>query len=272
MDYQNIFFKTSKIPYCECRHTIDSINHYKPHIHKSFSIGAIESGVSEFIGKNSKVLLKNNTLVAINPFVLHACNPLNSTARSYYMLYLDKGYCYNLQKSIFKDIDEFLPVNDILIEDRNVVDSYFMLVKTLFSKEALILEKEAVIESFCIELFSRYCDKKRVVVTGKSQKEEIEIIKNYLKKNLTKNPNLNELAEVAKISKYHLIRTFKKYEGITPHKYLLNLKIEYAKELLSKNMPISFVALEVGLNDQSHLNRIFKQYFACTPKEYKKVF
>ncbi len=271
MSYRNKIFKTPKIPYIECRYTINSLNHYKPHKHQCLSIGAIKSGKSEFISKYKKIMLDNKCLVIINPEVVHACNPKNDTARSYYMLYLDTNYCYNLQKSIFSNISSFLPLKETLARDKESVNLYFELVKILFDKNKLILQKEEAIESFCINLFSKYCENRAITKIKYKNKEAVEIVKNYLKNNICNNPSLEELSKIAKTNQYHLIRLFKRYNGMTPHQYLLNLKAEYAKELLAKDMTISSVALEVGLNDQSHLNRVFKSYSACTPKEYKNA-
>ena len=71
------------------------------------------------------------------------------------------------------------------------------------------------------------------------------------------------------------IKIFKKQFHISPHKYLLNCKINKAKELLSQGMDTIEVAYTVGFYDQSHFANVFKRYVAATPNEYKnntKVF
>jgi len=65
---------------------------------------------------------------------------------------------------------------------------------------------------------------------------------------------------------------FKKEYGLSPHAYILNLKVNMAKDLLedrNNNKNLSEIALESGFYDQSHLNRNFKKSFAITPKNYR---
>ena len=59
---------------------------------------------------------------------------------------------------------------------------------------------------------------------------------------------------------------------MTPHAYLLNIKINKAKELLKQGYTIVDTALECGFTDQSHFHRNFLKIVATTPKEYQKNF
>ncbi len=61
---------------------------------------------------------------------------------------------------------------------------------------------------------------------------------------------------------------FRAHTGITPHAYLSNIRANRAKEMMDEQIPLSQVALDVGLFDQSHLNRIFKKVFGITPGLY----
>jgi AraC-like DNA-binding protein len=54
--------------------------------------------------------------------------------------------------------------------------------------------------------------------------------------------------------------------NITPYQYILNLRIELARELMDK-LPLAIVAQEAGFSDESHLIREFKKRFGFTPKK-----
>ncbi|MFT5660701.1 MAG: AraC-like DNA-binding protein, partial [Sulfurimonas sp.] len=82
--------------------------------------------------------------------------------------------------------------------------------------------------------------------------------------------SLDDISRYMGLSIVHVLRIFKKEFGLPIHSYLLNKKVHLAKELLSKNMPISEVAQTSGFFDQSHLNKSFKRVFQLTPNEYKK--
>ena len=87
--------------------------------------------------------------------------------------------------------------------------------------------------------------------------------------NIAEDLSIEELSLVAGISKFHFIRLFRGQFGLTPHQYILNLKINKARSLLEAGRPPSDVAQEFGFFDVSHLNRHFKRSFGITPKQYQ---
>jgi AraC-like DNA-binding protein len=85
---------------------------------------------------------------------------------------------------------------------------------------------------------------------------------------LQENLSLEMLAVIAGCTSFHLMRLFKKHLGMSPHSYLVQLRLERAKELLSQGNPIADAALRAGFSDQSHLTRRFKQRYGLTPGTY----
>lgn len=80
--------------------------------------------------------------------------------------------------------------------------------------------------------------------------------------------SLDEAAETAGLSRYHFLRVFKKATGVPPHAYRTVKRIEVAKLLINKGIPISQVALETGFSNQSHFTNTFKNYIGSTPRQY----
>ena len=269
---QNRFFKDPALPHVECRHTYDSDAHYTPHRHATLSIGAITEGVASFTSGDQTRILPPDSLIVLNPETVHACNPIEGEARSYKMLYLDTDWCAQLQAGLFGEVESFVPLSRILIDDEDLLRGYHSLVDLLLDPQALYLEKEEALESFAVSLFGRYCDRRsRPESIPPLQRQRVECIREYLREHLRDNPTTADLAQAAGVSSSHLIRLFGEATGLSPRRYLFELRIEKARELLSTTeMPIAEIALEVGFFDQSHLNRVFKQIVACTPHEYRK--
>lgn len=105
--------------------------------------------------------------------------------------------------------------------------------------------------------------------TGKSINPAIEYIHaNYYKENIT----VEHLAALCGISTVHLRNTFIKKFAMSPIKYINNLKMTRAKELLrSQFYTISQVCFLSGYNDESYFSREFKKAFHVTPGEYAKA-
>jgi AraC-like DNA-binding protein len=84
-------------------------------------------------------------------------------------------------------------------------------------------------------------------------------------------PTIKELANYVNLNPFQTIRIFRETFGVTPHAYLLSLKVSRAKDLLRSGTTISEVAMELGFVDQSHLHRNFKKMTGATPGEYRKA-
>ena len=76
------------------------------------------------------------------------------------------------------------------------------------------------------------------------------------------------------ISKSECCRCFKRVLQFTPIEYLMRYRILKAATMIQDNDPayrnISDLAFNVGFNNVSYFNKVFKQYVKCTPSEYKK--
>ncbi|MDM9379867.1 AraC family transcriptional regulator [Chlorogloeopsis sp. ULAP01] len=97
--------------------------------------------------------------------------------------------------------------------------------------------------------------------------EQVSRTIDYMHAHLDQDISLEVLAQSVNLSPSHLRRLFKQATGMAPHQYLINLRINRAKELLlSGGFSVNEVAAEVGFADQSHLHRHFKRIFGVTPK------
>jgi AraC-like DNA-binding protein len=86
------------------------------------------------------------------------------------------------------------------------------------------------------------------------------------------NPTLEQLAEVAGLSKYHFLRQFSQVVGMTPGAYLRTLRLCHAaRKLRTTDMPILEVALSVGFADHPSFSRAFARYMGMTPSEYQRL-
>jgi len=255
------------LPFAECRYSTNSGRQYKPHMHKSFSIGAINCGKVIYHVNGQRGLLMPGTLALINPELMHACNPVKETIRSYHMLYLSTKWCLKLQQSLWQT-KTFIPVNTISLKDGRLYSQYINLMETMKGKKDA-LEKEELLAELVEAVFKRACTE-----TGKQSNPALDIkaIKLQLSTKLDQELTLSQLSKDLHANPYTLLRQFKRATGITPHAYRINFRIELARHLLRQGMEISQVALSCGFFDQSHFHRHFKAMTTVTPKEYQINF
>lgn len=115
-----------------------------------------------------------------------------------------------------------------------------------------------------IEAFGGIGDGKHA--TTKPVRRAMELLRDRLGESLS----LDELANHAGLDKFHLCRAFRAQVGMPPHAYLTRLRIMRAKHLLGRGVKPGDVALQVGLYDQSQLNRHFRRLVGVTPGQFAR--
>jgi AraC-like DNA-binding protein len=119
-------------------------------------------------------------------------------------------------------------------------------------------------------LIQRHSDKQQSMRPLGNEIAAVKRAKEYLTENFNKNISLESLAQIAYLSPFHLLRAFRKAVGLPPHEYLINVRVEHARQLLAQGRAITDVAFETGFCDQCHLNRHFKRIVGVTPGHYLK--
>lgn len=83
---------------------------------------------------------------------------------------------------------------------------------------------------------------------------------------------LDELArELGGITTFHLLRVFRAEVGLTPHQFLIHVRIARARDRLRAGVPAAAVAQDVGFGDQSHFHRHFRRIVGVTPGAYARA-
>jgi len=104
-------------------------------------------------------------------------------------------------------------------------------------------------------------------------KKEIELVINYITTNYDKKISLDDLCDIIHVSKFHFLKLFKTYTGFTPYEYLINHRINKAKQLLKNtDSAVREVCINVGFNDESSFIKQFKMATGYTPLNYRRFF
>ncbi len=91
----------------------------------------------------------------------------------------------------------------------------------------------------------------------------------YLHRNAQAQPSLDELAGALQLSPFHLQRTFRRWVGVSPKRYLQNLTAETAKRALRDGASVLAASYLAGLSSPGRLHDLFVTLESLTPGEYK---
>ncbi len=111
---------------------------------------------------------------------------------------------------------------------------------------------------------------KAVVFNNQPQIDAVIAVRDYINTHYATDLNLKELSETQCISKFHLLRLFKKYYGQTPRQYLIDQRIKAAKKHLSNGMSVTQTCFAVGFESPGSFSVLFKSKVGQSPSLFRK--
>ncbi|WP_353778076.1 helix-turn-helix domain-containing protein [Winogradskyella sp. 3972H.M.0a.05] len=111
---------------------------------------------------------------------------------------------------------------------------------------------------------------RNAVYSNDKQIETVIAIRNFINNNYESDINLDLLSHIRFVSKYHLLRLFKRYYGLTPRQYLMDKRIEKSKEYLKNGASVTETCFAVGFNSLGSFSTLFKTKTGKSPTEYQK--
>ena len=111
---------------------------------------------------------------------------------------------------------------------------------------------------------------KNTCYSNDKQIETVIATRNFIDNNFDTNLNLDLLSHLQLVSKYHLLRLFKKYYGQTPSQYLMDKRIEKSKEYLKNGMTVTETCFAIGFESLGSFSTLFKNKIGKSPAKFQK--
>lgn len=155
------------------------------------------------------------------------------------------------------------------ISDTDLFESLHAVHQDRLARNPIRIEAE-VLRKPLQEIIMRYALYPDETLSALSEQDPILRAARFLRRNFALNPNLDQLADEVGLSKYHLLREFKKRLGTTPHRHLMSIRDQQARSLLLEGLPANEVAKRCGYCNPSHLCNSLKTHFGVSPGELLK--
>ncbi|MDX2214023.1 MAG: AraC family transcriptional regulator [Oculatellaceae cyanobacterium bins.114] len=132
------------------------------------------------------------------------------------------------------------------------------------------LYAEAIAQTLAIHLLRNYSVRtlpNKISTSDGLPKHKLHQIIDYIHNSLHGDLSLSQMATVIGMSAYHFSRLFKQSTGLSPYQYVIQCRLERAKELLQhSDLTIAQIAYTTGFSNQSHLTQQFKRHYQTTPQ------
>lgn len=245
--------------------TLVSNHHFPRHAHDQFGLGLIAFGAQRSWSNVGVVDAGAGDTIMVNPGEIHDGIPFAGNARGWRIVYFEpKTLARLLSEEFTKPVEIATPV----ARDPLLAQNFARLFARLTDSYPDPLAAEEGLIRTLMSLLRRH-GVARPRFGGPSPRvaKAIRRLDSAPQQPVT----LAELAALSGVSRFQLLRGFVRELGITPHAYLVQLRVRLARRLLAQGHTPAQAALLAGFADQSHLTRAFVRQVGITPGRYREA-
>jgi len=236
--------------------------------HEQFSIAAVIEGTFTYRGDTGTAVLHPGAFLLGNSATCYECGHDHSTGYRCISFHFSPAYFAEVAASIagsgrYRFPTPMLPVTPKLLPWLVRIEARTALAEGLDMDESAPHLMEAVIGAVSATTPSPVC------VSARDARRVGDTLR-YIELHAADALDLETLAGVAIMSKYHFLRTFRHIVGMTPYQFLLSVRMRRAAvRLATSSEPVSAVAFETGFGDLSTFNGRFRDVFGMSPTAYR---
>jgi AraC-like DNA-binding protein len=247
---------------------LDSDRHFGRHWHAVFGLGLLDYGAQRSASGRGVVEAFAGDIITTNPGEVHDGQPLGGPSRRWRMVYIDPAVMASMTGIPQVTTNPALELTRPVLQDAYLRQALARLLAQLQRWDAGAFTNVADALA-CEESLVTVC---AVVQAGPPQpqverrvRDDLHHVRERLADVPLESPTLTELAVMAGISKFQLLRRFEKAYGLTPYAWLLQQRTERARHLIRSGASLADAAAASGFADQSHMTRVFTRQFGFTP-------
>jgi AraC-like DNA-binding protein len=263
------FWRNPRYDGLECLSATFFTHRFPQHTHDTYVMGVVNAGCTAYRQGGVKIYAGAGDICVINPGVVHDGGAFDR-GFSYRMTYPSVALIKELAEDVMGRAVHVAPsFRAPTMRDNEVVELFRSAHERMEAGEEAVGADEELIAAYGLMLL-RYADLDPPSFNGREPKR-IGRARAFLEQNFSAPTDLQTLADLADLSRFQLLRAFRRETGMTPHTYLIDCRVRAARRLLARGQSVADAALACGFADQSHLTRIFKAHAGLTPGRYREA-
>jgi len=223
--------------------------------------------------ENRAYQYKNGRIIFFPPETKVVCTD-NAPTGKYIAMCIKKDFLENIAKEAFSKKNLSFPSNNNPYSAKLVNFIWSLEEEISCNKGGSALMIDSISTQIVIQLL------REIGFNNDEEESEIAVHNNYvniaveyMRAFYNANIKIEDICKQIYLSPYYFIRMFKKQMGISPHEFLLSIRVNKAEEILKKmDCSIEEVARLCGFANAAHFSAYFKKIKGISPSEYKKIY
>ena len=261
------YFRPAGLEGIEALHARFVRHAYRPHSHPTWTVAVVERGAARFTVEATSQRADTGELFVLEPEAVHTGMAAVPEGWQYKVLYIEPEL---LPAWADRDAPAPRAARWTVFRDRALRHALLRAHGELAAGSVGLALDEAVLEAVA-GLRPHLSPGPPEPCAGRAEHAAVRRAAAHLTERWDERVPLAELAAVAGLSRFELVRRFGAQMGLTPHAFHTNLRVAHARRLLAAGTPAAAVAAACGFADQAHLTRTFRVAVGVTPARYARA-
>ena len=240
---------------------------YALHTHPTYVFGVVVAGAEKLRIGRRNYLAPNGSIIVVNPEEAHDGEKGCSDGWAYRTCYPAAA----LMREVADDLElPHLPMfAEGVLQAPDLAQDFVRAHRS--AGAGATMESEAAMLEVLRELARRFGDRSARIRPEDDSRaaRRFRLYRDLLEADLGASVDLTRLAAAAGVTRFQVIRDFKRSAAMTAGQYLRDRRVRAAVALMKTDMPLATIAAELGFADQSHLTRVFKAMKGLSPGAYR---
>lgn len=247
-----------------------SAHTFTRHTHEQFGIGLIHQGAQKSLSGRGVVEAGAGDMITVNPGEVHDGMPIGDAGRSWRMLYFDPAVIADAMEDISQGRMRNAEFTAPVFRDGRTSKHFQALFSAITASDGE--HNEMFGEECTLSLLADVMRERDGQTAAGRVPTAIARAQSLIDEDPTAAITLCDLAQVSGLSRFQVVRGFSKSFGLTPHAYLVQRRIDLARRMIARGVPLAEAAAGGGFADQSHMTRIFVHRYGVSPGAYAEAF
>lgn len=244
---------------------------YDPHWHDSYLVGITLSGTQQFHCRRERHHSTPGDAFLLEPGEIHDGDAPVAGGFTYLTFYLDERWLSDTLRGLYESVPSSysLHFSRTIAREPALIRAIAHTFNTLHREEMRILQQSSMDE--LLGQLTHHCQWRKRLPTQLQSAAIAHRARDYLHAHIGDNVGLSDLARETGTDRFTLTRCFKREFNLSPHAWLIQLRLANARAQLAIGETPAAVAAALGFADQSHLGRWFQRAYRLSPAHYRRL-